>query len=112
MRYHRWEIETRDGGHAEGEDTFPCDALKESAKTLTVGFLDGSKETVHVPEKHKAVMSRTVTVEMHAGQNDVIMTETHSPNFHADYHIGVEDGKGKRFERTIKMRKGERVVDA
>ena len=112
MEYHHWEIETRQGAIMQGEDTFPCDALKASAKKLTLEFPDGFKEAVHVPAGHKAVLFRKVRVEVHIGENGAIQQEAHAPNHHADYHIGIEDGRGKRTERMIMMRKGARVVDA
>jgi len=112
MNYHSWEIETRDGAIVRGEDSFPCDALKASAKKLSVKFPDGSTDTVHVPAGHRAVLFRKVRLEVHIGENGAIQQEAHSPNYHADYHLGIEDSRGKRTERMIMMRKGARVVDA
>ena len=112
MNFHSWEIETRDGAIVRGEDTFPSDALKASAKKLMVVFPDGSTDAVHVPAGHRAVLFRKVRVELQIGENGAIQQEAHAPNCHADYHIGIEDNQGKRTERVIMMRKGARTVDA
>lgn len=112
MNYHRWEIETRDGAVLHGEDTFPCDALKALAKRLSIEFPDDTTDAVKVPAGHRAVLFRKVRVEVHIGENGVVQQEAHAPNYHADYHIGSEDARGKRTEHMIMMRKGARVVDA